>query len=223
MAGRVIDISPAVGRGAIVWPGDTEFTIATALSPESGDAVTVTRVTMSAHTGAHADAPVHVGAGPADAAALPLDAYWGPCVVLDWRAEIARSSTGAIEADALLARLAEWGDVSRVLFRTLDAPLASFPETFPHFAPEAARVLAARGPAGDGGGALRLVGIDTFSIDHPASKDLAAHRALFGGGLCVLEELDLSAVAPGRYELVALPLRWAGADASPVRAALREW
>jgi arylformamidase len=68
---------------------------------------------------------------------------------------------------------------------------------------------------------LRLVGIDTFSIDHPDSKDLAAHRALFGGGLCVLEELDLSQVAPGAYELVALPLRWVGADASPVRAALR--
>ncbi len=220
MPGRVIDISPPVGKGAIVWPGDTPFALETTWSPSSGDAVTVTCVTMSAHTGAHADAPVHVGAGPTDAAGLALETFWGPCVVLDWRADVLRSSRGAIEADALAARAAEWQGAARVLFRTLDARLDHFPASFPHFTPDAALALAACGPVG--GGALRLVGIDTFSIDHPDSKDLAAHHALFGGGLCVLEELDLSQVAAGAYELVALPLRWVGADASPVRAALRE-
>jgi len=35
-----------------------------------------------------------------------------------------------------------------------------------------------------------------------------------------LEHLDLSGVAPGRYQLVALPLRLEGMDASPVRAVL---
>jgi arylformamidase len=65
------------------------------------------------------------------------------------------------------------------------------------------------------------VGIDTFSVDAPASKDLAAHRALFAGCLAILEGLELAAVPPGDFELCALPLRLAGADASPVRAALR--
>ena len=90
----------------------------------------------------------------------------------------------------------------------------SFPNAFPHFTPAAAVWLAAR--AG-----LQLVGLDTFSVDAPDSKDLAAHRALFQGGLAVLEELDLSQVPAGRYELAALPLRLVGADASPVRAVLR--
>jgi arylformamidase len=220
--GRVIDISPVVGMGAIVWPGDTPFDLAVTWSPEHGDAVTVSRVTMSPHTGAHADAPLHVGAGPNDAAGLDLDAFWGPCVVLDWRAEIARSKQGAIEADALAARGKEWQGETRVLFRTLERPLAEFPATFPHFTRGAAEFLAAYGAAAPATkGALRLVGLDTFSVDPPDSKDLAAHRALFGGGLVVLEELSLAHVAPGRYELVALPLRWSGADASPVRAALR--
>ena len=71
---RLIDISPPVGRGAVVWPGDTPFELAVAWSPEHGDSVTVSRVTMSPHTGAHADAPLHVGAGPGDAATLPLEA-----------------------------------------------------------------------------------------------------------------------------------------------------
>jgi arylformamidase len=71
------------------------------------------------------------------------------------------------------------------------------------------------------GGALRLVGIDTFSVDLVDSKDLRAHQALLGAGIQVLEGLDLSGAAPGDYELVALPLRLVGSDASPVRAALR--
>jgi len=44
VAGRVIDISPPVGRDTIVWPGDTPYSLETAWSPESGDAVTVSRV-----------------------------------------------------------------------------------------------------------------------------------------------------------------------------------
>jgi arylformamidase len=211
---RLIDISPPVGPGAVVWPGDTPFELDVAWSPAHGDAVTVSRLTMSPHTGAHADAPLHVGAGPGDAASLPLDAYWGPCVVLDWRAEIARSARGAIEEGDLAARAGEMEGMARVLFRTLDRPLEDFPEAFPHFTAAAAAWLARR----DG---LLLVGLDTFSVDPPDSKDLAAHRALFQGGLVVLEELDLSRAAPGRYELVALPLRLVGADASPVRAVLR--
>lgn len=215
----ILDISPAIGRGAVVWPGDTPFELDVAWSPEHGDAVTVSRITMSPHTGAHADAPLHVGAGTTDAAGLDLAAYWGPCVVLDWRADVARSARGAIEADALAARAAEFDGAERVLFRTLDRTLDHLPDTFPHFTAGAAAWLAARSvPAG---GALRLVGIDTFSVDEPSSKDLAAHRALFDGGLVVLEELELSRVPPGLYELVALPLRITGGDASPVRAALR--
>ncbi len=210
----ILDISPPLSAASPVWPGDTPFHVEVTWSPAHGDAVTVSRITMSPHTGAHADAPLHVGAGTGDAAGLDLAAYWGPCLVLDWRAEIRASPRGAIEAAALDARASEFAGVERVLFRTLDRPLDHFPETFPHFTPDAAAWLALKPN-------LRLVGIDTFSIDAPESKDLAAHRALFGGGLSVLEELDLSQVTAGRYELVALPLRIVGGDASPVRAALR--
>lgn len=210
----ILDISPRVGEGAVVWPGDTPFALEVAWSPDSGDSVTVSKLTLSPHTGAHADAPLHVGAGPLDAAGLPLDAYWGPCVVVDWRAEIARSPRGAVEADALDRRAREFDGAARILFRTLERPLADFPNAFPHFTAAAAAWLAAR-PG------LRLVGIDTFSVDAPDSKSLEAHHAFFRGGLAILEGLELGHVPPGVWELCALPLRLAGSDASPVRAALR--
>ena len=205
-AGRVIDISPRIGVGAPVWPGDTELAIETAWDPAAGSAVTVCKVTMSPHTGAHADAPIHVAAGPGDAASLPLDAYWGPCFVYD--------AVGVEVIDEVVARraLAAAGEgCARLLLRTQASPLTTFPASFPHFTADGAAALTS----------LRLVGIDTFSVDAPDSKELPAHRAFFGAGCVILEGLDLSRVEPGRYELVALPLALAGADASPVRAALR--
>ncbi len=212
---RLIDISPAIGVGAPVYPGDTPLSIDLAFDPASGDSVTVCRVTLSPHTGAHADAPMHVGAGPGDAASLPLDAFWGPCVVVAVRGV---EAIGAGEVERALVDAAAFpgvgGKLERLLVRTLDRAYESFPERFPHFTAEGAAALA-RQPG------LRLVGIDTFSVDAVDSKDLPAHRALFAAGIVLLEGLELAVAAPGRYELVALPLKLAGADASPVRAVLR--
>ena len=67
----------------------------------------------------------------------------------------------------------------------------------------------------------RLLGVDLASFDPAESKDLLAHRAGIAGGIVLLEGLDLSAAPDGEAELIALPLPWAGADASPVRAVLR--
>ena len=87
-------------------------------------------------------------------------------------------------------------------------------DDFAAFAPRTIDWLAERG--------VRLVGIDTASVDPAASKTLDAHQRLRAHGLRVLENLVLDDVPEGDYELIALPLRWVDADASPVRAVLRE-
>ena len=69
---------------------------------------------------------------------------------------------------------------------------------------------------------MLLVGIDTASIDPADSKTLDSHQAIRRRGLRVLENLVLDEVPEGDYELIALPLRLVSADASPVRAVLRE-
>jgi arylformamidase len=66
-----------------------------------------------------------------------------------------------------------------------------------------------------------LLGVDCPSVDDRESKTLAVHHALFDGGAFVLENLDLRGVTPGRWELLALPLRVGAMDAAPVRAFLR--
>ncbi len=68
---------------------------------------------------------------------------------------------------------------------------------------------------------VRLVGIDTPSVDPFSSKDLQAHKRFLANDMAILEGLVLKDVPQGLYELIALPLKLEGFDASPVRAVLR--
>ena len=68
---------------------------------------------------------------------------------------------------------------------------------------------------------VRLIGVDTPSLDPQTSKTMDAHLAVAKHGMAILEGLVLDAVPFGTYELIALPLKIAGADSSPVRAVLR--
>jgi arylformamidase len=102
----------------------------------------------------------------------------------------------------------------RLLLRSYAERPAGFDEGMAHATPALADWLAIRD--------VKLLGIDTDSMDAFESKDLAAHKRLMQHGIAILEGIDLSRVKPGEYELVALPLRLVGADASPVRAVLIE-
>jgi arylformamidase len=99
--------------------------------------------------------------------------------------------------------------VERVLFRTG----ARHAGAYRSLTPDGAAFLAGLG--------LVLVGTDAPSIDPAGDETLPAHRVLARAGVALLESLQLGRVPPGDYELVALPLRIVGGDASPVRAALR--
>ncbi|HUG25204.1 MAG TPA: kynurenine formamidase, partial [Albitalea sp.] len=102
----------------------------------------------------------------------------------------------------------------RVLVRTCDkAPTAWSPE-FSSFAPETIDWLASQG--------VKLVGIDSQSVDPADSKTLDSHHRLLAHNLRVLENLVLDDVPAGDYELIALPLKLMQACASPVRAVIRE-
>ncbi|MGE4633046.1 MAG: kynurenine formamidase, partial [Planctomycetota bacterium] len=68
---------------------------------------------------------------------------------------------------------------------------------------------------------VKLLGVDTPSVDVADSKDLPSHDACRRSGILILEGLVLDGVEDGIYELIALPLKLTGFDASPVRAVLR--
>ncbi|HEY4276227.1 MAG TPA: arylformamidase [Rhizomicrobium sp.] len=204
---KLWDISQPLRPSLPVWPGDTAFTTAPKWSyGEGGSPVNVAAITLSAHSGAHADAPLHYDPAGLPIDAVPLDPYLGPCRLVD-----ARGAGEAIGANLIEAH---WSPgVTRMLFRTFERfPKERWPQNFTAVGAAAIRALAARG--------VTLVGIDSPSLDPETSKTMEAHRAV-PQQMRILEGLVLDHVPPGDYELIALPLPLVGLDASPVRAILR--
>ncbi len=173
---------------------------------ENGSPVNVGRMTMSTHSGTHGDAPLHYAEDAEDIASVDLDPYLGECLVVD-----ARGAQGAVE----IGDLPTIGGVDRVLLRTFDTfPHDKWDSGFTAIAPETIRWLAAQG--------VRLIGTDAPSVDPQESKTMDAHKAVLEHDMRILEGLVLDAVPPGRYELIALPLKIAGGDAGLCRAILRK-
>jgi arylformamidase len=208
-ARQLWDISPPVSTGSPVFPGDTPFTQRWVSRIAPGCPVNVSSLTLSPHTGAHADAPLHYAESGQAIGAVSLAPYLGPCRVIH-----------AIDCGPLV----QWRHLQhasadlppRVLVRTYrQAPQHRFDEQLSAYAADTVHRLADRG--------VQLIGIDTASIDPAHSKTLDSHQAIAQRQLRVLENLLLDDVPEGDYELIALPLKLTSACASPVRAVLRAW
>jgi len=201
------DISPPVEARSPVFPGDTPYSQRWSATLGDGCPVNVSAVTLSPHVGAHADAPLHYDPAGLPVGALDLASFMGPCRVIH-----------AIGCGPLI----EWHHLAhaaqalppRVLVRSFErAPVDRWTDAFSAFAAATIERLADAG--------VRLVGIDTASVDPADSKTLPSHQVLRRRGLRVLENMVLDEVPEGDYELIALPLKLMTADASPVRAVLR--
>ena len=167
----------------------------------------VSRVSLSVHCGTHADAPLHYAVDGGAIGAVSLEPYLGPCRVVD-----ARGPGPLCTPEQIAAALTD--APPRILLRLVDqCDPTVWPTGFRALAPETVELLASRG--------VRLVGIDTPSVDPETSKDLASHMACRRADMRILENLVLSHVTPGDYELIALPLKFDNLEAAPVRAVLR--
>jgi arylformamidase len=199
------DISPLLSSRLAVWPGDTPPSREVLLDLSRGDNITLSSLHATVHLGAHADAPSHYGPGPA-IHERPLETYIGPCQVM--RLAVPRATR--ITSQMLPAPV----QAPRLLLATGSYPDPEhFNTDFSALSVELVDHLHERG--------VLLVGIDTPSVDLFDSKDLPAHRAFLRHDLAILEGLVLAGVPQGLYELIALPLRLEGFDASPLRAVLR--
>ena len=206
---RLWDISPPVSAASPVYPGDAPYSRRwTARLGVDGAPASVSAITLSPHVGAHAEAPLHYDDAGAAVGALDLAPFLGRCRVVH---AIGRGPLIGVEH---LEHAAP--DLPpRVLVRTCERAATAWRDDFAAFAPQAIDWLAARG--------VTLVGIDTPSVDPASSTALDSHHALRQLDLRVLENLRLDDVPEGDYELIALPLKLMDAEASPVRAVLREW
>ena len=201
------DISLKLSADTVRWVTSPPFELNERRRMRNGDPNNSSAINMSVHSGTHIDAPFHFVAEGATIDELPLELFIGPALV------------HAVDAERYItkehvAEIPLQGE-TRVLFKTHNSQLLQGSEYDPDFAAfsvEAAEALAEKG--------VKLVGLDYLSVAH-AEEQVAVHRAFLDNGIIPLEGVDLSAVEPGRYELICLPIRLQGSDGAPCRAVLR--
>lgn len=189
---EIIDISRDI-LSCEVYPGDPEANLERYKKISDGDGFNLGYLKTGLHNGTHVDAPLHFFDDGDSVDCLPLDAFIGPCTVIETPAGLL---TGA-DVDKLFPRVCD-----RVLLKGKG-------RTFIH--PSAATEISFRG--------CRLLGIDSLSIE-PIDSDGSAHRFLLGENVALLEGLDLSEVREGEYFLCAQPILIEGAEAAMCRAVL---
>jgi arylformamidase len=199
----IYDITPPITARLAVWPGDSPPTREVLCDLARGDNITLSTLRATVHLGAHADAPSHYGKDAPAIETRSLDYYLGPCQVVRVDAKRKQRVMMNIAVQA-----------ARVLLATGTFPdPESFNSDFAAYDPDLIDLLHDRG--------VKLIGIDTPSIDLFDSKDLPSHHAVLRHDMAILEGLVLRDVPEGIYELIALPLKLVSFDASPVRAILR--
>lgn len=210
---RIIDISQPVTSRTACFPGDTPFSRSVTLNYEDSKVINLTALTMSPHVGSHADAPVHIKGSfndkeTARAGTLDLKPFLGEVYVID-----ISDTREAIDKQVQHRLLSLAGKFERVLFKTLKhIDYETFAESYSYLSTDCATTLGENG--------FRLVGLDTPSVDHIHAKELSTHNVLDHFGLVWLENLDLTEVEEGAYQLIALPLKFMELEASPLRAVL---
>lgn len=205
----IYDITLTITPTLPVWPGDPPVRLTQPSHLERGDICTITRLDMGAHTGTHLDAPAHFIRGGATAESLSLDVLIGPALVVDARGR------GHVTAN-VLETLAIPPGVQRLLLHTDNSAIwqrgeMAFVEQFTAIAADGAQWLVDHG--------IRLVGIDYLSVGS-FDDGIPTHQILLDAGVIAVEGLNLSAIEPGDYQLICLPIKLGGSDGAPCRAVL---
>jgi arylformamidase len=199
------DISRLIAPDVAGYPGDDNIAFGEVCTiAETGPCNVTSLENWTTHFLTHVDPPRHFVAAGATLEDVAIDRWMQPAIVVE------------VSGDAVTSADIPACDGKAVLFKTRnsDAPKDRFATDHVYVSKEAAESLVAEGAT--------LAGVDYLSIDRYGDEDYPAHRTLLGNDVLILEGLDLSGINPGEYFLVALPLRIANGDGSPVRAVLIE-
>jgi arylformamidase len=205
---RRIDISMPLFPGMPAFPGDPPFGSTRLRSLAKGDAYNISWLSFGSHAGTHLDPPVHFVEGGATIDQIDLDVVNGPCRVVEVDAHA--TSVGVDDVAKIPA------ECPRVLFRTVNSArwagsLTFFPD-FVGLTAAAAEALVAR--------KVRLVGLDSLSIENDPTGTFPVHHTLLGRGSLILEGLLLADAPGGDYVIECLPLRVRDGDGGPSRVVL---
>jgi arylformamidase len=205
---KFIDVSVPLDANLPTYPGNTPYTLEPIKRINLGASSNVSTLHLSAHAGTHVDTPRHFFDDGPGAEALPIDLLCGRTRVIEV------TTRRGITADDLAAHhLIE--DV-RVLIKTHNSTLwgtSAFHTDFIGVTDAGARYLIEHG--------IKVVGVDYLSVEEFKAPGAPSHHRLLGGGVIVIEGLNLRDVDAGVYEMFCLPLLAVGADGAPARVVLR--
>lgn len=211
------DISVSLGREDATYPGDPAFS--RSLFAGYADAgFLASQLALSAHAGAHLDAPAHFFPQGKTLDRYPIERFLLSALVIP--APGPRVLPEDILAAERLDELRGLGPGQAALFKTRNsesglAQSGAWSEEYAALSAEAATLLVER--------KVGLVGLDYLSVDPPDAHAYPAHRRLLENDALILEGITLAAVPPGRYTLLCLPLKIADAEAAPARAVLLQF
>ena len=195
-----------------VYEGNAPIVFEFQMDMRKGDALTLSKLSLGAHSGTHIDAPQHFVRDGASIDKVPLDELIGHARVIE-----IPDSVQSIDAAELNRHT--WRDAERVIFRTrsamhgwMSSPI--FHHDFAYVAPDAAQLMADAG--------IKLVGIDYISAEKFGAPAPLTHRILLGKGIPIVEGLALESVPAGDYDLIVLPMKVGGHEGAPARAVMRK-
>jgi arylformamidase len=207
----IYDVSVPITNTMPVWPTDPPVKLTPKSHPSQDGTHTIrlTAIDMGSHTGTHIDAPWHFIEHGKKLNEIPLSRLVGPVLValLENRKSISRTDLESIDL----------ANCQRILLKTENSKHwteGAFHEGFVYLEPDGAQYFVDRG--------IQLVGIDYLSIDPFKSVKHPSHFVLLGNDVVILEGLNLSRIAPGRYHITALPLNLHNADGAPTRVILMD-
>jgi len=205
---QLIDLSHTITPGMAQWPGDRQPLAIHRRSEHGAESHMSSALEFGCHVGTHIDLALHFKAGAPPIEELPLAAFGG-------RARVIRAGDGTT-AGPLGADLLDGMDLADLDFVLFDTGWARhwggdrYYREWPWYGEDLARRLAAAG--------LKGSGLDTPSLDPFAGQ--AAHDICAAAGLINIENLaGLDRLPDAPFTLLVLPLKLAGTEASPVRAA----
>lgn len=201
------DVSIPIQATMPVWPGQLWVDI-TPIVTVAKDGASVSKVTVSSHSGTHVDAPAHFLEKGTTVDQLNLTTLIGKATVYDLTTVDKEIGVGDV-----INLPMQKGD--RVLFKTTNSTLLKdefFHNEFIYLTADAAKFLVAK--------EICLVGTDYLGIEKRGSPGHPVHKTLLSANIIIIEGLNLSDIVAGEYMLYCLPLKITGCDGAPARVVL---
>ena len=202
------DVTLPISNAMITWPSDPAVSITGTSLISQGGFCNLSELKIGSHCGTHIDAPSHFLENGRTIDQLALENLIGEATVFEFK--------NKENIDVSDIKQLRFDNVKRVLFKTVNSSywkLSAFKKDFVYLTKDAAQYLVDKG--------IRLVGVDYLSVEKFESQLAETHHILLRNDVIILEGLDLSTVEPGRYELIALPLKIKDGDGSPARVVLK--